>query len=267
MLSPSLFGGGRTIVIRNAQDISSAMTGPLTACFADPGPDMTLVFQHAGAGKGRGVLDAARRAANTVITCARITRASEREQFVRAEVKRHKATIRADAVAALIDAVGTDLRELAAVCAQLSSDSGGKIDLDIVTDFHRGRANTSGFTVADSAMAGRTGEALENLRWALSLGVHPVLIADALADGVRSVARVASARRASPAALAGELSMAPWKIERAQKQARGWTATRLEAAMAAVAQLNADVKGAAADPEFALERVVRELTAVGAEQR
>lgn len=239
------------------------MTGPLTSFFADPGQDMTLVIQHAGGGKGRAILEAARRVAGTVISCARITRAAEREQFVRAEVKGHKATIRADAVAALIDAVGTDLRELSAVCAQLSSDSGGKIDVDIVTAFHRGRANTSGFTVADSAMAGRTAEALENLRWALSLGVHPVLIADALADGVRSVARVASARRASPAALAGELGMAPWKIERAQKVARGWTAPRLEAAIAAVAKLNADVKGAAADPDFALEQVIRQLTAAG----
>lgn len=263
MLSPSLFGGGRTIVVRNCQDVLSAMTGPLTSFFADPGQDMTLVIHHAGGGKGRAILEAARRVAGTVIPCARITRAAEREQFVRAEVKGHKATIRADAVAALIDAVGTDLRELSAVCAQLSSDSGGKIDVDIVTDFHRGRANTSGFTVADSAMAGRTGEALENLRWALSLGVHPVLIADALADGVRSVARVASARRASPAALAGELGMAPWKIERAQKVARGWTAPRLEAAIAAVAKLNADVKGAAADPDFALEQVIRQLTAAG----
>lgn len=260
LLSPSLFGGGRTIIVRNAQDILSAMTAPLTSFFTDPGEDMTLVIQHAGSAKGRAILDAARRAAATVFTCTKITRAADREQFVKAEVKRHGATIRNDAVAALIDAVGNDLRELSAVCGQLAADSGGRIDANIVAAFHRGRANASGFTVADSAMSGRTGEALENLRWALSLGVHPVLIADALADGVRSIARVASARRASPAALGGELGMAPWKIERAQKQARGWTAARIQAAMSVVAQLNADVKGAAADPEYALERSVRLLT-------
>ena len=246
--------------MRDAQDVVSAMTAPLAAFFADPGDQMTLVIQHAGGGKGRAILDAARRSAAAVIDCPRITNAAGRERFVKAEVKRHRATIRPDAVSALIDAVGTDLRELAAVCAQLASDSGGRIDLNIVNDFHHGRANASGFTVADSVMEGRRGEALENLRWALSLGVHPVLIADALADGVRSVARVASARRASPDALAGELGMAPWKIRRAQAQTRGWTAPRLAAAMAAVAKLNADVKGAAADPEFALEQTVRLLT-------
>ena len=81
----------------------------------------------------------------------------------------------------------------------------------------------SGFTVADAAMVGDVPAALEALRWALHVGVDPVPIADALADGVRTVARVASAGRGNAYQLASSLGMPAWKIERAQRQARGWT--------------------------------------------
>jgi DNA polymerase III subunit delta len=53
--------------------------------------------------------------------------------------------------------------------------------------------------------------------------------------------------------------MPPWKIKRAQSQARGWTAAGLSQAMRTVANLNADVKGVAADPAYALEAAIRDL--------
>ena len=54
LLSPSLFGGGRTVVIRSAQDVPAAAVPALTGFFADPGDDITLVIQHAGGRQGRG---------------------------------------------------------------------------------------------------------------------------------------------------------------------------------------------------------------------
>jgi DNA polymerase-3 subunit delta len=259
LLSPSLFGGRRTVVVRAAQDVPTAAVGALTGFFADPGGDITLVVQHAGGAKGKALLEAARRSSAQVLSCAKLTRPSEREDFVRAEMRRHHATITAEAVARLIDAVGTDLRELAGVCAQLAGDSGGRVDVTVVAAYHRGRAQVSGFVISDHAVVGDVAAALENLRWALSIGVPPVLIADALADGVRSIAKVSGAGRGSPHALASRLGMPPWKVQRVQRQVTGWTDVGLTRAMAAVADLNADVKGVAVDPEYALERAVREL--------
>jgi DNA polymerase III subunit delta len=89
--------------------------------------------------------------------------------------------------------------------------------------------------------------------------VPQVVIADALADGVRSVAKVSAAGRGNPNDLAPKLGMAPWKVRRAQSQARGWHELGLRQALAAVAALNADVKGVAADPDYALERTLRLL--------
>jgi DNA polymerase III subunit delta len=103
--------------------------------------------------------------------------------------------------------------------------------------------------------------ALEALRWALHVGVDPVPIADALADGVRTVARVASAGRGNSYQLASSLGMPAWKVERAQRQARGWSAAGLAAAMQATAQCNADVKGGSDDRGYALERAVFAMSA------
>ena len=268
LLSPSLFGGTRTVLIRSAHEVPAAAVPALTGFLADPGDDITLVIHHSGGARGRALLEAARAAAGgQVFTCVKLTRPSEREDFVRAQMRRYRATITPDAVTRLIDAVGTDLRELAGVCAQLATDSGGRVDAQVVAAYHRGRAEVSGFVVSDHAVVGDIAGAMENLRWALSIGVAPVLIADALADGVRSIAKVSGAGRGSPQALASRLGMPPWKIQRVQRQAAGWTEPGLAGAMALVADLNADVKGAAVDPEYALERAVRTLADARAARR
>lgn len=198
------------------------------------------------------------------IGCAKLTRSDERVEFVRSEVRRAGGRIGPDAVSALIDAVGSDLRELAAVSAQLVSDSGGDVGLDIVRAYHRGRAEVSGFAVSDLAVVGRSGPALEALRFALSVGVPHVVIADALADGIRSIARVAAAGRGDQYVLAKQLGMPPWKVKRASSQARGWSEAGLREAFSAVARLNADVKGEAVDAGYALELAVRRLAAARA---
>ncbi len=261
VLSPSLFGGRRVVVIRAAQDLRAPAIEVLSPLLATPDPEITIVVHHTGVAKGKAVLELARRVGAHRIVCAKLTRAEERLDFVRSEVRRAGATITAEAAANLLDAVGSDLRELAAVTAQLVSDSGGTVDAEIVAAYHRGRAEVSGFAVADLTVVGDQPRALEALRWALSVGVPQVVIADAIADGVRAVAKVSGAGRGNPNELAPRLGMPPWKIRRAQSQARGWSEPGLRRALVAVAELNADVKGAAVDPSYALERAVRQVVA------
>jgi DNA polymerase-3 subunit delta len=261
MLGPSLFGESRLLVLRAAQDVRSAAAPVLGQYVQTPAEGTVIVLQHAGGAKGKAILDLARKAKALEIGCVKLTRPEDRADFVRSEVKRCGGRIAPDAVGVLLDAVGSDLRELAAVSAQLVSDSGGDVGVDLVRAYHRGRAEVSGFAVSDLAVAGRSGPALEALRFAISVGVPHVVIADALADGVRSVARVASAGRGDQYALAKQLGMPPWKVKRAGAQARGWTEAGLRQALGVVAELNADVKGAAVDPGFALELAVRRISA------
>lgn len=262
LISPSLFSSGRAIVLDSAQDISQELADAVLDYVKQPEDGVVMIVVHSGGGRGKAgkALPAALHKAGAVVTeCAKITKLAEREAFVRNEVRQAGGRIDPGGVAALIDAVGSDLRELASAAAQLVADSGGKVDEQAVRRYHRGRADVTGFAVAERAVAGDRSAALESMRWAMQVGVPHVLVADALADAVRTIARVSGAGRGNPNQLAGELGMPPWKVRKAQGQARGWTTAGLADAMAIVARVNAEVKGAAADPGYALERAVLDL--------
>jgi DNA polymerase III subunit delta len=259
LLSPSLFGERRVVVLLGAQDVAKEVIEAVLGYLADPAPEVLLVVVHSGGARGKALVDGLRKAGAEVVVCARLTRPEERMDFIRAEVRRAGGAIAADAVATLLEAVGSDLRELATVCAQLVNDTGGRITAADVARYHRGRAEVSGFNIADRAVVGDVAGALEALRWAMAIGVPHVLVADALADGVRNIARVLEVGRGNPQQLATKLGMPPWKLRRAQTQARGWTEPGVRAAMRLVADLNAEVKGAAVDSAYALEHAVLAL--------
>ncbi|MEV7625428.1 DNA polymerase III subunit delta [Actinoplanes sp. NPDC089786] len=256
MLSPSLFGGRRVLVVRGGQDARKDLAAALLAYAKNPDPDVTLIVTHPGGAKGKAFADGLKSAGATVVAAAKLKGDRERVAFVRDEFRRHGGKCDEAAASALIQAVGNDLREIAAACSQLLADTDGKITPGVVARYYRGRAEASGFTVADAAMIGDVPGALEALRWALHVGVDPVPIADAIADGVRTVARVASAGRGNPYQMASSLGMPAWKIQRAQERARGWSPEGLVDAMQAAADCNAAVKGGAEDRGWALEQAV-----------
>jgi DNA polymerase-3 subunit delta len=259
-LSPSLFAEARVVVIEAAHEAGKDASAAVLAHAVGPGDGIVVVVQHAGGARNKALADALRKAGAEVARCEKL-RADERTDFVRTEVRRAGGRIAAEAVGVLIEAVGTDLRELAAAAAQLVADTGGTVDADTVRRYHRGRAESTGFAVADKVVLGDRAGALEALRWALVLGVPPVLVADALADAVRTLAKVGSADRGDPNRLAGTLGMPPWKIRKAQAQVRSWRPEALVVATAAAAEANADVKGAAPDAGYALERAVLRMCA------
>lgn len=261
LVSPSLFAEGRVIVVEAAHEATQDIAAVIISYVKNPAEGISFVVVHNGGGRkaGKDIVAAMRKAGAVVTECAKITKPAEREAFVRNEIRRAGGKTDAAAVAALVDSVGSDLRELAAAAAQLVADTAGAVTEEAVRRYHRGRADVTGFAVAEKAVTGDVPGALEALRWAMHLGVPHVLVADALADAVRTVARVAGAGRADPFRLAGELGMPAWKVKKALAQSRGWKPAGLVEAMRVVAEVNADVKGVAADPDYALERAVLRL--------
>ncbi len=256
MLSPSLFGGRRALVLRNGQDARKELAAALLTYAKNPDPEVTLIVTHPGGAKGKAFADGLQKAGATVVPAMKLKGDRERIAFVRDEFRRAGGRCDEAAASALLASVGNDLREIAAACSQLIADTDGKVTEAVVARYYKGRAEVSGFTVADAAMIGDLPGALEALRWALHVGVDPVPIADAIADGVRTVARVASAGKGNPYQLAGTLGMPAWKIQRAQERSRGWTPDGLVDAMRAAADCNAAVKGGAEDRAYALEQAV-----------
>jgi DNA polymerase-3 subunit delta len=271
LLSPSLFAEARVVVLDGAQDAGKEIADAVLAHAKNPGDGIVLVVVHSGGGRAKVAKElpaALRKASADVTECSKITKPGDRETFVRSEVRRAGGKIDGAAIAALIETVGSDLRELSSAASQLVADTeGGVVDEPAVRRYHTGRAEVTGFAVAEKAVNGDRQAAMEALRWAMQLGVPHVLVADALADAVRTVARVAAVGRSDPFRLASELGMPPWKVKRALAQARGWSQEGLVEAMQVAATVNADVKGAAADFDYALERAVLRIVAAAGRRR
>jgi DNA polymerase-3 subunit delta len=262
LTAPSLFGDGCVVVVKGAQDAVKEVSAELTMLAQATSPDVFLVVTHAGGAKNKALLGTLVEAGARRVDCPSVKRFSDRMDFLRGEFRQAGRKADDGGLRALLDAVGNDLAELASACSQLAADTTGVINQAAVARYYHGRAEATGFSVADRACEGKLADALEQLRWALATGTSPVLITSALAQGLRTLGLVGAAGRGlSPNALAGELGMPSWKIDRARQQLHGWTSEGLAAAHAAVAEADAAVKGEGASAGYALERAISTIVA------
>ena len=253
--SPSLFGEARTVVVEGVEQATDELVTDVLAYLDGPADDVVLVLVHGGGQRGKKLLDAVRAAGAPVVACDPIKKDADKVAFAVAELRRGDRRADVAAVRALVEAVGADLRELAAACAQLVADTSGVIGAAAVARYYGGRIEATGFRVADAAIAGQTGQAVALLRHALATGADPVPLVAAIAAKLRVLAKVAATRGRGSAAVR-DLGLAPWQVDRALKDLSRWTPESLAAAITAVAQADAEVKGAGRDPVFAVERVV-----------
>ncbi|WP_072688354.1 DNA polymerase III subunit delta [Rhodococcus marinonascens] len=255
LLSPSLFAEDRVVVLEAAAEAGKDAVASVLDAAGDLPPGVVLVVLHSGGGRAKAMVGALEKFGAVVHQCAK-PKSGDIIGFIREEFRALGVRVSPDAVRSVFEGVGSNLRELAAACSQLTADTGGKIDVAAVQRYYSGKAEVSGFDVADLAVSGDSAGAIEALRWAMLKGVPHVLLADALADAVHAIARVAPIGRADPFRISSELGMPPWKIKKAQAVVSGWTPASVGEALRIVATLNADVKGGAADADFAVERAV-----------
>ncbi|MEO8907371.1 MAG: DNA polymerase III subunit delta, partial [Microbacteriaceae bacterium] len=147
------------------------------------------------------------------------------------------------------------LAELAGACQQLIADVGTEITEATVDRYYGGRVEASAFAVADAAIAGQRGEALVTLRHALASGADPVPMVAAFASKLRTMAKISGANGSS-GQLASQFGLAPWQVDRARRDLRGWSDAGLGRCIQLLAETDADVKGGSRDPVFALERMI-----------
>ncbi len=252
LTSPSLFGEPRFITVPDLETMSDALASDLLSYVDHPEPDVWLVLRHNGSQRGKKLLDAIARAGFPVVNADLVRGDRDKLNLVYSDVRAQHRRIDQDAAQALVDALGDDLRSLAAGVSQLMADVSGTISVADVRSYHSGRVETSGFDVADAAIAGETARALTLLRHALATGVDPVPLVVALGMKLRGMAKVSVAGDVGP----GRLGMAPWQIERARRELHGWDDRGLALAISAVAAADEEVKGLSRDPEHAVEKAV-----------
>jgi DNA polymerase-3 subunit delta len=263
-LAPSLFGDQRVVVIKEIQDLDSECSDEIATYLENQDENLTLLLWHKGGVKGKALVDKIKKAGAEIIAAEAVKKESEKSEFVRAEFKRLNRKITTEAVQALIDSLGSDLRELSAACSQLASDVALQktIDEEDVIAYQQGRVESTGFDVADAAVEGNTPIAIINLRNALATGTDPVLIVSALASSFRTLAKVSGASRSVKSfELSQSMAIPPWQIDKARRQLVGWSENAMARAVIAIAAADADIKGAAADPIYALERAIMTVCA------
>lgn len=252
--APSLFSSIRCVVVRGLESLPEESVEGLLGYAAAPSEEVALVLVHGGGPKGSGVLAKLRKLPSVVEVKSEPVKTWDLPKFVVAEGRARGARVDAEAAGALVQAVGEDLRMLASAVDQLVSDfPGAAIGEAQVAQYFGGRAEVKNFEIADAMLAGRRLEALEGVRWSLDSGTSPVYLLSSVTGQLRTLANYVGGNRKD---------INPYQLKKLPPVARGWSEEALGVALRAVAQADADLKGAASDPAYTLERLVLTLTAL-----
>ncbi len=256
LASPSLFGEARLILITGAtEDLAIDMEQYLL----EPNPDCTIVVRipNLVGHNGRFKTKFAKLALN--ISCEEIKRDNDKLEFIKGEFASHNVVVEPQAAKLILQAFANDLGEMGAACSQLAALGKSKISAADVEITFGGRVETNAFKIADAAMAGNAAEAIRLFRHGFATGIDPVALTAALAMRVRQLARLFNDRSANAAAL----GMAPWQIDKARKELSGWSESELVELVQLVAKTDADVKGAAREPEYSVEKLLLAMARAG----
>ena len=249
--SPSLFGESRMVIIRDLETMSDALAADLIAYSSAPAPDVWLFLAHPGGNaRGKKVIDAIAKAKWPVIPAEPLKNDREKLALIASDVRSARRQMDNEAMQALVDALGNDPRAMAGALAQLLSDVSGRITLEDVRRYQAGRVEATGYDVADAAVAGHSAKALTLTRHAFATGIAPQVLVAALAMKFRAMAKVSIGGGAS------SLKMAPWQVDRARRELRGWSDNSLAAAFGAIATADAETKGESRDPQRAIEKAI-----------
>lgn len=254
--SPSLFAEDRVVVVKHAELAGKEPTEILLQACVNPAPGITLIVEHTGGGRQKAMVKKFAKVAE--VHKADPLKDNERRSWLMEEFRSHGVRPTPDVAAAVLESVGSDLRELSSAVSQLVSDTEGELTVEAVRAYYVGVAEVAGFDIADQAVAGRADRALASTRRALQLGTSPVSIAAALARKVGDIAKLHGVR-GNPDQLARTVGMHPYVAKKTMQVARQWSGDAVSHAVIIVSDLDAEVKGQGGDPEFALENAVRRI--------
>ncbi|WP_306231393.1 DNA polymerase III subunit delta [Agrococcus beijingensis] len=259
--SPSLFDEPRLVRVEQGVKATDAFIADVLRYLASPVDGTTLVIRHDGSTvRGKKMLDAIRSTPGAIEVVCQPLKRDELVPFVRAELRLIEREATPGAIAALVDAFHSDIAELANAVRQVALDTDGGVTEQVVRTYYSGRVETTAFAVVDAVIRGDVAEALVTLRHAIATGADPVPIVAAFAMRFRQLAKVSGAG-GSDSQAARQLGMQDWQVRGARKDLRSYSDATLLDAIQAIAHADHAVKGAERDPQYAVERLVRQLAA------
>lgn len=270
-ISPTLLAPRSIVVITDLQDADPKFAQGLveatkTLMERPHDPDAIVICRHNGGQKGKGVVDALVKAGAWREEIPQLDKPQARVNFVRQRFESLGRHIDVRAAQQLASVMGENPGELYAMCEQLCSDFDDEpMTLARVNEYMTGDPQTTGFEVADLAIAGNAPRAIVTMRSAVEQGIVPIAIIGALASKMRTLAKAAAVNAGT--ITEQEAGVPGWLLSRARGQLRGWTGPGMAACFEALAKADQQCKSNGGDPVYALECAIECIAAKGATQQ
>lgn len=251
----SLFDAGRLVIVRDADGLKEGALSALSRWAASPAPGTRLALVCSTAA-------GAKRLAKALGDAAELRKADEvppweTPGWVAKRVRTLDRQISAEAAKALVEAVGTDLRELSGAIEQLLVATEGPLDLAAVAAQFRG-LESKVHEFVDALLDRDRAQALRRLRALLAHGENPIGIVAAVAGQLRILAMLADGERRPSAAVAKELGIKEGPVKRAMRRVRNFTPEEIRRAYRLVADADLALKTEGDDP-LVLDLLVDEI--------
>lgn len=250
--TPSLLGGRRLVVVRDANDLSKDAVDALLRYVESPSPSSVLVLVAAGRSK----LDSAVKGAGRIALEA--PKGRRLVGWVRERARERKLRVDDRAGWALLDSVGTELRDLDGALEQLSTalGTGATVGAAEVRAAFPRLADERVYAFQDAVGERRLPVAMTALRRLLEQGDEPLMVFGALSSQIRKMLRARRSADLSAKAVGEALGLPSWRAERLQRQCRSYREEELVDALGVLAATDVEMKGGDLPPEAALERAV-----------
>ncbi|OZG62611.1 DNA polymerase III subunit delta [Bifidobacterium hapali] len=270
-VSPSLLADVAIVTVTNLQNADDKLADAMIAyckqaCAnaASANESSIVICRHDGGMKGKRVVDQLEKAGARKELVPDLKKADAKLNFTISRFERQHRRVDPAAAQQLVAVLGEKTGELAAMCDQLCFDfDDDPIGLDRVNQYLTANPQVTGFAVADTAVAGRTAEAIIQMRSAVEQGTDPIALIGALAMKLRSMAKASAVR--SGVISQAEAKMNPWVLKNAQRQLSGWTSDGMSRCIRMLAWADEQSKTNGGDPVYALERCIVAISSKGRE--
>jgi DNA polymerase-3 subunit delta len=257
----ALFGGGRLVIVRGSAADLDDESERLASWAESPPEGVAAVLMLDRSAKLRKALGA-----RADVLELDAPKPWETADWLVKFIKGRGRVIKKEAAEALIEAVGTDLREIAIAAEQLTMATTGSIGVDTVNKLFRGLESAL-YTFLDALLQRDRSSALRHVGALMRAGEHPLVIMQALSKQFRAVAVARDATRTPAAVLAKEMGIATGYVNRAYKHGRNFDAGEIRHAFRLLADADLALKGGLLGednpPEMVMELLVSELAGEG----
>ena len=257
--TPNLLGGTRLVTVRNANELKKDVREAIEAYLENPSESSVLVL----VASGRSPLAKSVERAGAVVTLE-APRGRRLVSWLRERARARGIRLEDRGAWALVDAAGTELRDLDNALAQLTSAAGdGVVGAAEVRRAFPRLADERIYAFTDAVGERRLDVAMTALRRLLDQADAPLVVFGALVAHTRRLLLARSVAEGGTRAVADVLGLPEWRAKRVHAQARTYRQEELTAALEVLARTDVEMKGGDLSPEIALERAVIEIVSSG----